>query len=102
MKNLSEVLKRMHAVMCTNEGDAPQVKEESAPDTFQQSSPTCPHCGYALDEEDMFSNFSKSDLFDLPSSEEQAEVNCPQCDMSYWVQGGYRPHYTSAFDKEML
>lgn len=70
--------------------------------TFQQSSPTCPHCGYALDTDDMLSDFSDADLFAIAPNDESADVTCPQCDKEYAVQGGYRPHYTSAFSHEEL
>lgn len=55
----------------------------------------CPHCGYELTYDDM-SNASKADLYALAPNEDTAEVVCPQCDEEYVVQGGYRPHYTSA------
>lgn len=71
-------------------------------DLYQQPAPTCPHCGYALDSDDMNSDFSDDDLWSLAPDEGRTSVQCPQCDNSYWVQGGYKPHYTSACSDEEL
>lgn len=43
-----------------------------------------------------------ADLFALAPSEDRAVIECPACDKQYWVQGGYRPQYTSAFAEEDL
>ena len=69
--------------------------------TFQRPYPTCPHCGYSLDADDM-NSISSEDLWALAPNEERAAIQCPQCDAEYWVQGGYAPHYTSAFSEEEL
>jgi predicted RNA-binding Zn-ribbon protein involved in translation (DUF1610 family) len=71
-------------------------------DTFQTAHPTCPHCGYELDDDDMQSHFSDDDLYALAPDEGAAVVRCPQCDNEYAVQGGYKPHYTSAFSLDEL
>ena len=71
-------------------------------DTFQQPHPTCPHCGYMMDTDDMYSLTVGEDLFALAPDEGQTCVNCPRCDAEYWVKGGYMPHYTSAFSEEEL
>ena len=70
--------------------------------TYEQPTPTCPSCGYALDDNDMNSDFSEDDLFALAPNEGRTVVTCPQCDHGYWVQGGYAPTYTSAFSEEEL
>ena len=66
--------------------------------------PKCPHCGHAMDADEMC--YGKptcdEDLFDLAASEGRTVIECPSCDMQYWVQGGYTPHYTSAFAEEDL
>lgn len=73
-------------------------------DTFERKRPTCPHCGHMLDEDEM--NYGKptcdEDLWALAPEEGRAVVECPACDQQYWVQGGYRPQYTSAFSEEEL
>lgn len=71
-------------------------------DTYQQPKPTCPGCGYALSDDDMNSGFGDDDLWSLAPDEGRTSVDCPNCDNSYWVQGGYRPTYTSAFAEEEL
>lgn len=70
-------------------------------DTFQRPYPTCPHCGYSLDVDDM-NSVSNDDLWGATPKEERTIVKCPQCDIEYWVQGGYVPYYTSAFAEEDL
>ncbi len=70
--------------------------------TWNRPTPTCPGCGYALDDDDMQSNFADGDLFAIAPREERASVTCPQCNSAYWVQGGYEPTYTSAFTEEEL
>jgi len=71
-------------------------------DTFQTPRPKCPHCGYEMNTDDMLDSDCEEDLFALAPNEESAAVTCPQCDKEYAVQGGYRPHYTSAFSLEEL
>lgn len=71
--------------------------------TFQTAHPTCPHCGYELNNDDMVDHeTSEADLYALAPDEGTAVVKCPQCDKEYAVQGGYRPHYTSAFSEDEL
>ena len=76
----------------------------STHDTFETPAPTCPHCGHELDTDEML--YSKptcdEDLFALAPNEGRAVIECPRCDQQYWVSGGYKPHYTSAFSEEEL
>jgi transposase-like protein len=76
----------------------------SKPNTFQAPSPTCPHCGHELDEDEML--YGKptcdEDLYALAPNEGSTVVQCPRCDLEYAVQGGYKPHYTSAFSLDEL
>ena len=68
---------------------------------YHMPQPTCPHCRYAMDTEDMQSCASV-DLFALAPKEETDSIKCPACNAEYWVQGGYQPHYTSAVSEELL
>lgn len=70
--------------------------------TFERNTPTCPHCGYAMDSDDMLSTQKGIDVFAMASREQVEVLTCPSCDKEYWVQGGYEPHYTSAFAEEQL
>ena len=67
---------------------------------FRTPHPTCPHCGYELNHDDMHD--TADDLYALVPEEGTATVTCPSCDKEYAVQGGYTPHYTSAFSHEEL
>ena len=69
-------------------------------DTYQTPYPTCPHCGYELNDDDMLA--AEDDLYALAPNEDSTVVQCPQCDKEYAVQGSYRPHYTSAFSLDEL
>lgn len=72
-------------------------------DTFQKPHPTCPHCGYELNNDDMTDHSTSDDaLYALAPEEGSAAVTCPQCDNEYAVKGGYKPHYTSAFSLDEL
>ena len=68
--------------------------------TFQQRTPTCPHCGYAMDHDDMVD--AADDVFEAAVNEQRLPVLCPSCDAQYWLRGGYSPHYTTAFSEEEL
>lgn len=80
------------------------------PDTYQNPMPVCPHCGHALNIDELIAaevidgsgTGSGDDLFDLAVNEETAAIQCPVCDQQYWIKGGYRPHYTTAFAEEEL
>lgn len=72
---------------------------------YRASTPTCPHCGYAMNYDDMHALHAEdyeADIWILPTKEERTVVACPICDKEYWVQGGYAPQYTSAFSEEDL
>jgi hypothetical protein len=75
-------------------------------DTFEVNSPTCPHCAHEMDAHEMLAPMhqGKPDLFTLAMNEGRAEVTCPSssCGKTYWVKGGYRPHYTSAMTEDDL
>ena len=42
------------------------------------------------------------DAFALATNEGREAMTCPACDQEFWVQGGYIPHYTTAFAEELL
>lgn len=67
----------------------------STHETSKQPRPTCPHCGHALDDDEM--QTQPADLWALAPNEARECIECPRCDKEYWVQGGYVPTYTSAF-----
>lgn len=67
--------------------------------------PVCPHCGYAMNPDDMSSaptDSCQTNLFDIAPAEESTSTTCPACDGAYWVKGGYQPTYTTAFAEEEL
>lgn len=72
--------------------------------TFQTAHPTCPHCGHELDHDEMLYGkpTCEEDLYALAPNEGSTVVQCPRCDQQYAVQGGYKPHYTSAFSLDEL
>lgn len=73
--------------------------------THQTPTPVCPHCGYTLDHDDMCdapTGSCQQNLFDIAPAEETTATECPICDSEFWVKGGYRPHYTTAFAEEEL
>lgn len=71
-------------------------------DTYNRLTPTCPHCGHEMDSDEMSAH--KDDLWALAPDEGQAEIECPDilCGKTYYVQGGYRPQYTSAISEDEL
>ena len=68
--------------------------------TFRQCYPVCPHCGHELDDDEMI--HQDVDLYALAPMEDSACIQCPLCDLEYWVKGGYQPHYTTAFVEDEL
>lgn len=75
------------------------MTSEERVDTFQRDYPNCPGCGYELDGHDMDSHL---DLYDLAHAEDSKEIECPKCDAKYWVLGGWKPHFTTAWAEEDL
>jgi uncharacterized C2H2 Zn-finger protein len=69
---------------------------------YKTPTPICPHCGHVMDTDEMSygAPTCDADLFALAPNEDQAVIKCPSCDAEFWVQGGYTPHYTSAFSWE--
>ena len=65
--------------------------------------PMCPNkdCHHILLETEM-EGTDGEDLFALAPEEGRAEVICPTCGMTYWVEGGYTPEYTTALDPDDL
>lgn len=61
---------------------------------------TCPHCQHKLDTDEMLA--LDFDAFALAPNEGREAMTCPACDQEFWVQGGYIPHYTTAFAEELL
>lgn len=72
--------------------------------TFRTLYPTCPHCGHemSVDEMNFGAPVAVTDLWAIAPNEESTTIQCPVCDEMYWVQGGYKPEYTSAFSEEEL
>lgn len=77
--------------------------------TYERLSPTCPHCGHAMTDDEMCSNSylkgsDGDDLWALAPHEGRTHVICPSlsCGKGYYVQGGYTPKYTSAIDEDEL
>ncbi len=60
----------------------------------------CPHCDHEYTSDDMLE--CKTDLYGLAPAEESAEIQCPVCDRTFAVKGGYRPQYTTAIVPELL
>lgn len=70
-------------------------------DTFERSHPVCPHCGHEMDSDEMYSRRC-CDLFAIAPNEDRVAIDCPACARPFWVQGGYRPIYTSAASEDDL
>lgn len=70
-------------------------------DIRQTPTPVCPHCGHAMNMDDMQS-VEMDGFFDLAPEENHAAITCPSCDAEYWVLGGYTPHYTTALCEDQL
>lgn len=43
-----------------------------------------------------------ADLFDIAPKEDTATIECHSCGVTYHCQGGYKPTYTTALDKDDL
>lgn len=53
-----------------------------------------------MDHDDMVD--AAEDVFAAAVNEQRLPVTCLLCDAQYWLQGGYSPHYTTAFSEEEL
>lgn len=60
----------------------------------------CAHCSHAYTHDEMHEG--DVDLWVLAINEETAALQCPVCDMHFFVKGSYIPQYTSAFAQELL
>ncbi len=69
-------------------------------DTTRTPLPVCPHCGHEFGHDDMHD--AETDLYALAHDEGKDEIECPECNKRFWVQGGYRPHYTTATNEDDL
>lgn len=67
---------------------------------FETAKITCPYCDHKYTDDDM--SACETDLWGLAPEEGSAEVTCPTCAHMFWVQGGYRPHFTSAQTEDAL
>lgn len=68
---------------------------------INEPTPTCPRCLHAMTIEEML-NLSELDLFALAPDEGSEQITCPSCDQKYWVQGSYKPQYSSAISEDDL
>jgi len=66
---------------------------------YQQPTPTCPHCGYAMTDDDMVIE-PEHDLVELAINGDKTTIWCLSCGQQYALQGGYYPRYTSDFCAE--
>lgn len=71
---------------------------------FRTDRPTCPHCDYALNDDEMIEHRSEedTDMYTLAHGEDRDSIECPQCDQIYWLQGLWTPVYTSALAEDDL
>lgn len=68
---------------------------------FRTGRPVCPHCGHEMTHEQM-ANYREADLFEIATEESIEPLTCVICQGSFWVQGGYDPHYTTAVEEDDL
>lgn len=67
---------------------------------FEKPAVTCPHCEHNFTHDEM--NECSTDLWALAPREETAAIECPICDQEFFVQGSYKPLYTTAIAEELL
>ncbi|WP_066338442.1 hypothetical protein [Azohydromonas lata] len=100
----SEIVKLMQAAFETQQRSSGMPIEFF--NTFEVSAPTCPHCAHeiSLGEVLALKREGGADLFALARNEGIAEIACssPSCGKTYWLKGGYLPHYTSAMTEDEL
>lgn len=68
---------------------------------INESTPTCPSCDHAMSMDEMV-EFRHNDLFAAAPNESLVRIKCPNCDTKYWIQGGYKPQYTTAISVDDL
>lgn len=62
--------------------------------------PTCPSCAHEVTDDEALG--MEDDLYALAPDEGRAEIKCPACCVTYHVQGGYVPTYTTALEEDQL
>lgn len=64
----------------------------------------CPHCQHNFTSDEMceFATEEGTFLYDLAHREDVESMECPVCDKSFWVRGGWHPTFTTAFAEEEL
>lgn len=62
--------------------------------------PTCPSCDHEVTCDEVLG--TGEDLWALAPDEGRAAIECPSCGVTYHVQGGYVPTYTTALDEDDL
>jgi uncharacterized Zn-finger protein len=67
---------------------------------FEKPDVVCPHCDHEYTADEM--NECEVDLWALAPNEDSAELKCPVCDQEFYVQGGYKPLFTTAFCEDEL
>lgn len=60
----------------------------------------CPGCGHVFDEDDF--EGAAVDLWAIAPNEETVHIDCPQCDVDFWAEGGYIPIYRTALEEDEL
>lgn len=65
---------------------------------FEKPNVICPHCDHEFTADEM--NECDEDLWALAPNEECTDLECPVCDQPFYVKGGYKPLYTTAFCEE--
>ena len=68
---------------------------------YKKPNVICPHCDHQYTADEM-NEESTVDLWALAPNEEIADLQCPVCDLNFWVKGTYTPLYSTAFAEEML
>lgn len=67
---------------------------------YEKATVICPHCDYQYTADDFTS--ASVDLWALAPNEARTDLTCLSCNKEFVVQGGYTPHYTTAFAEEEL
>ena len=67
---------------------------------WSEGAPQCPGCDHEMTTDEMLGH--SEDLFALAPDEGRAEIECPSCGVTFYCQGGYRPHYTTSLDEDSI